>query len=188
MSHSCLSLILKIHNQKKNKINHYFQKKIKKQVEKKLCHPGVKLGTIGLQGQHYYQKATQTSHLIFVKRPFRSILSYHVPRPHSQSKRGSGDIQAISWLCAQSAVTLIGYAFIARASCMYHDHTINKCHMTADSAQPRYCSNVPRPDPLPLCGWGLGTKLACMRSRSGMGLEQVHVTLKIVCYIYCVTS
>ena len=62
-----------------------------------------------------------------------NIVSF--PDPTS-ARKGSGNIGVISWLCATSRDAMQTYA---------------NCHMTAELAEPRTGTNVPRP--FPHRGW-----------------------------------
>ena len=76
-----------------------------------------------------------------------------VSRPHPQMGKGLVTFERfLVVLSQQNARDYIQYStsYAICVPCV--------CHMTADTAQPRKRSNVTRP--FPICGWGLGTRLA----------------------------
>ena len=111
--------------------------------------------------------------LILVYRP-KTIQadSFSLAKPHPRYSRpqtpptngkGSGDIRAFSWLCCVSRTHETTYSTVRLMTCVPCG-----CHMTADTAQPRKCSNATRP--FPICGWGLGTRL--------------HASVRVWCHPY----
>ena len=81
------------------------------------------------------------------------VVSFPDPT-HATNGKGSGDIHAffLVVLCQQSCDN--------HTARIWHKTYCTVCSLvrSADTAQPRKRSNVTRP--FPICGWGLGTRLA----------------------------
>ena len=70
-----------------------------------------------------------------------------IPRLHPQNGKWSGDIRAVSWLCGISKKHVCQYIFLG------------KCHVNAESAQPKNCLNVTRHFPILWVGSGDETRV-----------------------------
>ena len=93
-----------------------------------------------------------------------------IPRPHPQRGKGSGDYWAISWLCWIKALCHLScdFPFTTHASCplwVLKYAIINRTWIwLAHANSSAWCHHdqvlSPKsPDPFPLWGWGLGTRL-----------------------------
>ena len=103
------------------------------------------------------------------------VYTSHVHRPHPQSGRGWGSIWAISWLCWVSSHVILNIGICIYGTCIV---LLNVTWLLTQHNQEIAQMS---PDPLPLCGCGLDTRLCVYMSWNGMELDHC---IYIPVYVY----